>query len=235
MLGFWLVLVVFAPVLLLMLLVARPVVPPAVRVWGRAMLRMCGVRLVVDPSVQAELQRRRRRVLTLNHTSTLDMFISGALWQPGMVAVVKREALWVPLVGQIMYLLDFPIINRANREQATRTLQAAAQKVRRGNLSLIISPEGTRSPTGQLGKFHLGPFHLAAQADAPIVPLLLIGTAQLWPRLQRHCNPGMVTVRLLPEQPSGAEDQSPEAMHQRAQALHDAYQAALEQSAAQND
>jgi len=234
MLGFWLVAAAFVPLLLALLLLtwgraAHTLAPPMLRAWGQAMLRLCGVKLQVDPLVERELRQRRRRVVTLNHTSTLDMFVSAALWQPGMAAVVKREALWVPLIGQAMYLLGFPIIDRANREKATATLRAAAQRVQSEHLTLIIAPEGTRSETGQLGAFRLGPFHLAAQADAPILPLLFFGTAQLWPRRQLQCNAGVVTVRMLPEQPSGAHDQSADAMHRRALALHDAYAAALAQ------
>lgn len=232
-LGFWLTLVPFVPAVLLVLLLsggraAHTWTPPMVRWWGRAMLRLVGVRLVQEPPVVAELSRRRRRVLTFNHTSTMDIMVMTALWPNGTVAVVKREMLWLPLMGWAMYFLDFLPLDRGNRQRATASLHAAAQRVRAGDLTLMISPEGTRSATGELQPFKLGAFHLAAEADAPLVGVVLHGTARLWPRWQKHCDPGTVTVRLLPEQPSGAaEEQTPEKVRERAQKLHALYEATL--------
>ncbi len=227
-LGFWTVLVFYVPTVLLVLLLSwgrgvHTLSPPLVRWWGRTMLRMVGVRLVVEPAAVAELSRRRRRVLTFNHASTMDIMVMTALWPNGTVAVVKREMLWIPLMGWAMYFLDFLPVNRGNHAKATQSLQRAAQRVRRGDLTLMIAPEGTRSRTGRVQPFKLGAFHLAAAADAPIVPLVLHGTRELWPRWQKQCNPGVVTVRMLPEQPSGAEDASAEAIHARADRLYRLY------------
>lgn len=207
------------------------VAPKMIRWWGRTMLRIVGIRLVLEPPVIAELARRRRRVLTFNHFSTMDMFVMTALWPDGTVAVVKREMMWIPLMGTALYFLDFLPLNRGNHAKATASLHAAAARVRRGDLTLMIAPEGTRSKSGELQRFKLGAFHLAADADAPLVPLALHGTLQLWPRWQKHCNPGAVTVRLLPEQPSGHGDASPAAIHARAAALQTLYAEALAEMA----
>jgi 1-acyl-sn-glycerol-3-phosphate acyltransferase len=189
---------------------------------------MVGVHLVLEPPVVAELSRRRRRVLTFNHNSTMDIMVMTALWPNGTVAVVKREMLWVPLMGTAMYFLDFLPLDRGNHDRATASLHAAAARVREADLTLMIAPEGTRSRTGELQPFKLGAFHLAAEADAPIVPLAVHGTRELWPRWQLQCNPGTVTVRLLPEQPSGhGQPQTPEAVRERAQRLHTCYEATL--------
>lgn len=229
---FWLLTALVVPAILASLLLtlgrAKDTLAVAlVRAWGRTMLRVCGVRLRIEPAAAAELARRRRRVLTFNHASTLDMFLMTALWPDNATAVVKREMLWIPLVGWGVFLMGFLPLDRGRRAKATASLQRAAQQVRRKDLTLIIAPEGTRSPTGQVLPFKLGAFHLAAEADAPIVGLILHGTRQTWPRWRHHARPGTVTVRVLPEQPSGADDPSSEAIHRRAAHLHDLYVAEL--------
>ena len=195
--------------------------------WGRTTLRIFSVRLVIEPAAALELGRRRRRVLTFNHSSTLDICLMTALWPPGGVAVVKRELLHLPLMGQAIALLDFLPLDRGNAQVAQASLHAAAERMRQDDLTVMIAPEGTRSPDGSLQAFKLGAFHLAAGADAPIVPLVLHGVPQIWPRAQWYARPGVVTARILPDRDSGALDPDSAAMHLRATQLRQDYLAAL--------
>jgi 1-acyl-sn-glycerol-3-phosphate acyltransferase len=235
--GVWLaVLWVALPLALLVVasfgLARRWAMPGFVRAWGRLTLWVCGVRLEVEPAVAAEVARKRRRVIVIDHGSTLDLFVMSALWPPDTVGVVKREMMFVPVLGQAMWLVDFQPIDRRNHQRATASIARAAARCRERDLTVFIAPEGTRSETGQLQPFKLGAFHLAAAADAPIVPLVFHGTRWLWPRFNRNSRSGVVTVRMLPEQPSGAADPSSEAIHARAQHLHDLYAAELQRMAA---
>lgn len=201
-----------------------------VRWWGRTTLAIFGVRLLVPPEIAAQLAERQRRVLTFNHSSTLDICLMTALWPAGGVAVVKRELLHLPLMGQAIALLDFIPLHRGNAQVAQASLQAAAERMRRDDLTVMIAPEGTRSRDGSLQPFKLGAFHLAAQADAPIVPLVLHGVPQVWPRSQWYARPGVVRAELLAPWPSGAEADSV-ALHGRAEQLRSAYLAALQAQA----
>jgi len=228
-LGFWLVMAVYVPAMLTLLLLtwgraAHTSAPRLVRWWGRTMLRNVGVRLVLEPALVAELAVRRRRVLTFNHASTMDIMLISAIWPDGAVAVVKREMLWIPLMGQLIYFLNFLPLHRGDRARASASLRAAAQRMRQHELTVMLAPEGTRSPSGGVETFKLGAFHLAAAADAPILPLVLHGTRQLWPRWQRHCAPGVVTARLLSAEPSGAGG-APDGttLRSRAEALRQRY------------
>jgi len=231
-LGFWSFNAVFLPTLLVALLSSRGErrrtrATALVRWWGRSTLRIFGIRLVVSAETAAELQRRRRRVLTFNHSSTLDICLMTALWPEAGAAVVKREMLHLPLMGQAIAMLDFVPLDRRNPAVAQASLQAAAERMRREDLTVMIAPEGTRSPSGALQPFKLGAFHLAAQADAPIVPLVLHGVPAVWPRSQWYARPGTVTAQLLPERSAG----DPQVVHEQAKELHRDYLAALTGSA----
>lgn len=200
-------------------------VAPLLRAWGRTCLAIAGVRLVLEPAAAAELARVRRRVLTLNHASTLDMFVVTAFWPEGGIIVMKREFLRMPVFGWVVRVMDAVPIDRANRERAAAALDEAARFVRERDRTIIVAPEGTRSRSGELQRFKLGAFHIAQKAEAPIVPLVLHGTRELWPMGPLDCRAGVVTVRLLPElaPPAAGED-----VHPIAERLQQAYARELE-------
>ena len=62
-----------------------------------------------------------------------------------------------------------------------------------------MAPEGTRTLTGELLPFKKGAFHMAMQADAPIVPVILRNTCELMPRSSLLFRPGRVQVCALPQ------------------------------------
>ncbi len=172
------------------------------RGWGKGLLWISGVRLAIDHDVQQELAQRRGRVVTFNHCSTLDLFVGAALVPNGAIIVVKKELRYLPLIGQVIFLLDVVFVDRKNRESAAASLRAAGARLRQGRHTAMISPEGTRSPAGTVGPFKMGPFHLAVEAQVPLVPLVWHGCADLYPRHRVHCEPGVVRVSMLPEVPT---------------------------------
>jgi 1-acyl-sn-glycerol-3-phosphate acyltransferase len=72
-------------------------------------------------------------------------------------------------------------------------LDGAAALLRAGR-SVVVLPEGTRSRTGELGRFHSGAMRLAATAGVPVVPVGLIGTGRLLP-VHGRPRAAQVTVR----------------------------------------
>ncbi len=232
---FWFGLLIFVPALLTVMLLSlgrarHTLGRRMLRGWGQGMLAALGVKLVVQPALAAELAERRRRIVVFNHTSTIDMFLFPAIWTDGMTVVAKREMAWIPLVGLGCWLMGFHFVNRTNPTTARASMRAAADQVRRQDLSLLMAPEGTRSPTGLLQPFRLGAFYASADADAPIVAILVNGADKLFPRQWAYCRPGTVTLELLTLMPSGAADPSREAIHARAEHLRALYQAALHEA-----
>ena len=169
-----------------------------IRTWGRMVLSAVQVELRVSPEVQAEFAERRARIVVFNHTSTLDLAIGAAMTPEGGVPVVKRELTRLPILGQVILLTDVLRVDRSNRAATVASLKAAAQRICGERLSVLIAPEGTRSDTGDLGQFKSGPFHLAVQSGAPIVPLVTHGVTAVWPRGAKCSVAGEVRIELLP-------------------------------------
>lgn len=75
-------------------------------------------------------------------------------------------------------------------------LQQAGELLHDG-AALIIYPEGTRSSTGELGRFHSGAFLLAMKYNVPIVPMCIAGTGSVFPKGKSFGKPAQVRVTLM--------------------------------------
>lgn len=133
-----------------------------------------------------------------NHVSNLDATVLLPAI-PGMTSVVlKQQLMKIPLLGTAMRLGKFvPVARGHSREEATRSVAAAAEALRSG-LHIMMFPEGTRSPDGALLPFKKGAFFLATETGAPIAPVILGGTAKMMRKGSLRITPGLATVTFLP-------------------------------------
>jgi 1-acyl-sn-glycerol-3-phosphate acyltransferase len=107
--------------------------------------------------------------------------------------VAKRELTWIPFFGWALGLSDQIVIDRRNRTRSVRSLSRAAERIR-GGLNVIIFPEGTRSPTGEMREFKSGGFHLAIEAQVPILPATVSGSFELIPKRSLKVHSGTIKV-----------------------------------------
>lgn len=161
------------------------------RRWLSWIFRSCGIHLVTEGLEQ--IDRTRSYVFMSNHQSVLDI---GALVLTLPVSwrfVAKRELTWVPFFGWALGLSDQIVIDRGSRTRAVRSLERAAERIRAG-VNVIIFPEGTRSPTGELREFKSGGFHLAIRAQVPILPATVSGSFGLIPKRSLKVYSGTIKV-----------------------------------------
>jgi len=161
--------------------------------WARGLLRGVGVRL--DVRGADRLDPRETYVFMANHQSNLDIAaIFAALpLVPGFLA--KRELMRVPFLAQALQSGGHVLIDRTNRRAAIKAIEQAAEHVRGGG-SIVIFPEGTRSPKGVLRSLKKGGFHLAKKAGVPVASIGVVGTADVLPRDSLRVRPGRVEVRI---------------------------------------
>ena len=82
----------------------------------------------------------------------------------------------IPILGTAMRMGKFVPVERGARREAAQASVAAAADALHSGLNILVFPEGTRSKDGRLAAFKKGPFFLAQQTQAPIVPIALSGT-----------------------------------------------------------
>ena len=142
-------------------------------------VRLVGVKIEVRGL--ENLRHSRSYIFMSNHVSNLDppVFIPNI---PGRCSVlVKKEVFRLPIFGRILKMAEMVPVDRSNREAAIESVHAAEEVLGRG-LNMVIFPEGTRSPDGRLLPFKKGPFHLAMEANVPVIPVTLLGTYECWPK-----------------------------------------------------
>jgi len=154
----------------------------------------------IDVSVSGaeHLWSSRPCVFMFNHQSKLDPILVMKLLRGGFTGVAKKEAANVPGFGQFFRLAGVAFVERGNTGQAKAALAPAVAKLREEGISLVIAPEGTRSPTPRLGPFKKGAFHIAMQARAPVVPVVIRNAGEVMWRGSQTLHGGTVEVAVLP-------------------------------------
>ena len=168
-------------------------------------LRLSGVKVkLVHPEYAFE---HPSCVYVSNHVSNLD---APALFMvlPRVAFVLKQELERIPLLGYVMGLGGFIYVHRKDRNSRRMAQQEAVARLREG-ISVIIFPEGTRSRDGQLLPFRPGPFTIAIEAQASIVPVTVHGSRQLMPKGKSTVVPGEISLVFHP--PVLTEGLGPEA------------------------
>jgi putative phosphoserine phosphatase/1-acylglycerol-3-phosphate O-acyltransferase len=160
-----------------------------------AALALAGVNLNVRG--EENLWSERPAVFIFNHQSSLDMLIVGSLVRRDLTGVAKKEAARDPRFAPVGLLTDVAYIDRRNSIKARSALEPVVEKLRNGS-SLVIAPEGTRTPTPRLGRFKKGAFHIAMQAGVPIVPIVVRNAGELMWRGSNVVRSGTVDVVVLP-------------------------------------
>jgi 1-acyl-sn-glycerol-3-phosphate acyltransferase len=164
------------PGILLAIVLDRPIILFRLAAAGNwLLLRVSGIRYRVEGP--GSLLADRAAIYCFNHASNLEPPIAYLLLRPlfpRVRAVYKKSLRRLPILGRCFEIGGFVPIDRRDREQSTRALAEAALAVRAGD-SFLMFPEGTRSRTGELLPFKKGAFVLAIDAQAPLVPVAIIG------------------------------------------------------------
>lgn len=152
----------------------------------------------IDVRVQGRehIEAGRPGVYIFNHQSNLDPAVVGKLLRHDFTGVGKREMASDPRAWALRYL-DVALIDRSDSATARASVNALIDRIHEGE-SVLIAPEGTRMPTAKLGPFKKGAFHLALDAQAPLIPIVIRNSGEHWPRTSVVIRPGTVDVCVLP-------------------------------------
>ena len=106
------------------------------------------------------------------------------------------ETFRYPIFGLILKKYGIIPIVRQKIRKAIASLKDAEEAIKQGT-SFLISPEGTRTLNGEIGPFKKGPFHLAVNTNATIVPIALKGGFRAKRKNDWRLHPGVLTVVFL--------------------------------------
>jgi 1-acyl-sn-glycerol-3-phosphate acyltransferase len=164
------------------------------RLWAKLFLLLYGIRARVEGV--RHIRKHEHYVFASNHTSYADIPVILACIPHDIRLVLRSSLTRVPIWGWALLVSPFIVINRSSPAKSKRTLAKAVEKIHNG-ASVLLFPEGTRTPEGKLQEFKRGAFHLAYQSGAKVVPVALIGTFDVLPRQKKLPKSNMkVTVRI---------------------------------------
>jgi len=161
-------------------------------VWSRALLHIGRVGVRVEG---LEHLPQGPAVYAANHASALDIPILFGHVPVDFRMIHKLSIYFIPFLGQAVWAGRHIGIDRRNAFRARRSLADAARRIREGT-SVVVYPEGTRSPDGTVRRFKRGSFGLALEAGVPVVPISLVGVKEVAPRGLFSLVPGTVGVRV---------------------------------------
>jgi 1-acyl-sn-glycerol-3-phosphate acyltransferase len=141
-------------------------------VWA---FRICGTRFQMERA--PEVKPRTGYLVIANHQSIFDIPIAGSyLFSNFPKYVSKRElARWLPSISYNLRQGGHVLIDRNDREQATKAIRELGSRAQARGGSPLIYPEGTRARQGELAPFKpAGALTLMESAPAlAIVPLVI--------------------------------------------------------------
>jgi 1-acyl-sn-glycerol-3-phosphate acyltransferase len=124
-------------------------------------------------------------ILMITHTNFLDPLLAGAFMPREVVMMSKVENFWHPILGILVRLYGaFPV----RRGEVDLWAIRRSLEVLDNDEVLLMAPEGTRSGDGRLQKGHDGMTFIALRADAPVLPMAIMGGERFWanlPKLRR--------------------------------------------------
>lgn len=135
---------------------------------------------------------KKPAVIISNHQSHIDLALILML-HPKLVVFTNDHVWNSPFYGLIVRMADFYPASQGS-ENAIDKMRALTDK----GYSILIFPEGTRSETGEILRFHKGAFYLAEQLQLDILPVLLHGAGDCLAKNDFHFKEGKLTLEYLP-------------------------------------
>ena len=163
------------------------------RAWARLILKTTGV--TVSVSGLEHLDPHASYVFASNHQSIYDIPIIFASLDYQLRIVSKASLGRFPFLGWHLSRTGHLLVDRRNPGSSiVRKMKRLVSE----HHSLIVFPEGTRSVTGEVGRFKKGPFLVAMESQLPIVPLSVAGSRHVMLKGRLMTCPGHVRLTIHP-------------------------------------
>nr|XP_025950274.1 1-acyl-sn-glycerol-3-phosphate acyltransferase beta [Dromaius novaehollandiae] len=137
-------------------------------------------------------------IIVSNHQSTLDMMGLMEVLPDDCVQVAKKELMYTGTVGLVIYLGGVIFINRKSTSSAKMVMAEVAKTMVTDNVKVWVYPEGTRNCTGDLLPFKKGAFHIAVQAQVPVIPVVYSSFTTFYNPKKSLFTSGKIKVEVLP-------------------------------------
>lgn len=161
------------------------------------LVRAYSIRVKIEGREIFDTLKKKNFIIVANHQSSLDVFTLLQATPRRTTFLAKKELLFAPLFGFAAWLFGIVFVNRSNAKSARNVMDKTVKLMRDEKINLWIFPEGTRSQTGTLLPFKKGAFHLAVQAQLPIVPIVIHDYSSIFNKKNKAFEHGIFRVKVL--------------------------------------
>jgi 1-acyl-sn-glycerol-3-phosphate acyltransferase len=164
------------------------------RVWARLILAVAGVK--VKTTGIEKLKPGGSYVIASNHSSYMDTPVILATVPVQFRFLAKSGLFRIPFLGSHLKRAGHIPVPREDPRAAVKTMSDAARNIREKGISMLIFPEGGRTPDGELKLFKEGVAYIAIKAGVPIIPVAISGTRAVVPIHSGIVKAGHVTLQV---------------------------------------
>ena len=141
--------------------------------WARGVVFITGCSMTVEG--RENIPKEGGVCFVSNHVGVFDIILNLAYIGRPFGFIAKKELLFLPFINIWIYILGGLFIDRKNIRKAIKTINHGISKIQKGG-NMLIFPEGTRSKGRGLLPFKSGAVKLATSSLAPIVPIAIKGS-----------------------------------------------------------
>jgi 1-acyl-sn-glycerol-3-phosphate acyltransferase len=203
--------VVLISALLPLSIAQRYVIP---RAWGRSMTWLAGVVCGLRYTIEGSEHLPQQPFISLwKHSSTWETLAQMFVVPPASWSL-KREVIWIPIVGWAVNTFKPIAIDRKAGSRAIHQVVAQGRERLADGLGVIVYPEGTRVAPGETRKYGMSGALLACETGTPVVPIAH-NSGYFWSRRSLLKKSG--TVRVVIGPPIDPRGLTPREVNERAQ------------------
>ena len=163
------------------------------RLWGKVALLANQVKVKIEG--MEHVKGEGPYIFMANHQGSYDIFALLGHLPFQFKWLAKKELFSIPFFGWTMAAAGYISIDREGTRETVEAMNEAAQKIRDG-MSVVIFPEGSRSPDGSIQPFKKGGFTLAIKSKVPVIPVALVGSRDIMPKDKLTLSPGEIRMRI---------------------------------------
>jgi 1-acyl-sn-glycerol-3-phosphate acyltransferase len=128
-----------------------------------------------------EYKNNESFVVISNHLSNIDSLILFKLLKIKWAFMAKKEVYKLPVFRTAAKSFNFIKVDRDNPNDR-ESINEQAKNLFKNGWSLMVYPQGTRVDKNEFREFKNGAFHIAQQNNVRILPVVIAGTGDIWPR-----------------------------------------------------
>ena len=143
-----------------------------------------------------DYKKNQPYVVISNHLSNLDPMMQFRYLKIKWVFMAKKEVYKLPVFRTAAKSFNFIKVDRSDKNDR-KSINEQAKTLFSNGWSLMVYPQGTRAKKDNFLPFKSGAFHIALENNIPILPVVIAGTGDIWPRGKKFMTSGKAIINTL--------------------------------------